>query len=375
MKINGVPNIPLPDVSDKQIGKNSESISNEATDFAVSSAKHSYVFEGQMRKLQLLQQFSASEIANNKPIQANYATSTVKLGGDDLQRLIDNYRRQIKPKEIKGSRPVTPGASPGHPDSKHGVKVEVQAEIMNKPDKIYSGINKNGRYVDIYYKDGSAVITEQGNKGRVISAYGNVTTKGKAKPFKIENIAKNPNYVEIDLEKLGAVKVMYPNRERFEKNDFPPGPAKNDSAGKTPNAAENSASAKLEAKSKSPTIDEDAPKPSGRFGKGFNRGLLIMELVNLGLAALNFSQLKADGEKFGYYIDPFFDKYVIMNPDKAAENLPEGFELKFYTDPTDHLSQGNYITFTVESGKFTNPDGYSLVYNKEKGFVEAVMVA
>jgi len=59
-----------------------------------------------MRKLQLLQKFASVDITNSKLNQANFATSTRRLGGDDdeilkeTQRLIDNYRRQTTSEEI-----------------------------------------------------------------------------------------------------------------------------------------------------------------------------------------------------------------------------------------------------------------------------------
>jgi len=387
--------------------------SNINSNLETSSANDFHAFEGQMRKLQILRQFSSTDISNIKPVQANFATSAKRLGGDDdeilkeTQRLIDNYRRQIKPKEIKGSQPVSPGKPPGHAGPKHGVKYEVQTEIMNNPDRIFSGkrINKDGseRYVDIYYKNGSAVITEQGDKGRVITGYGLIDKRRpNPKPFNIEKITNNPNYVEIKLEKLGSTNVIYPNKPRFDANDFPPGPPKTNtppltnggSTGGKPNAAnpggqkvpvinepvvtpQSPAANEPPIATKSPTVDENLPKsnPLGKMAKNVSRGLVIMQLVQLGLTALNFSQLKAEGEKFGYYVDPFFDKYIITDPDKAVANLPEGFELEFFTDPNDYASVGNSVKFTVKDGKFSNPDGYSLVYNKEKGYVEAVLLA
>ncbi len=384
----------------------------------VLSANNLYAFEGNLRKLQLLQKFAANNVSNNKSINFASASSAKHLGGNDdevlkeTQRLIDNYRRQIKPNEIKGSQPVAPKKPSGHADAKHKVKPEVQAEIMNNPDRIFSGkrINRDGseRYVDIYYKKGSAVITEQGDKGRVITAYGLIDKRRpNPKPFTLEKITENPNYVEIKLEKLGSTNVIYPNKPRFDANDFPPGPPKTNTppttngssntggtTGGKPNAA-NPSGQKVPVTNepvvtpqtpvtneppitpKSPTVDENLPKPNplGKLAKNVSRGLVVMQLVQLGLTALNFSQLKADGEKLGYYVDPFFDKYIITEPDKAAANLPEGFELEFFTDPNDYASIGNSTKFTVKDGKFFNPDGYSLVYNKEKGYVEAVLIA
>lgn len=105
------------------------------------------------------------------------------------------------------------------------------------------------------------------------------------------------------------------------------------------------------------------------------RGLAVLQLVQVGLTALNCTKLKEDSDKYGYYIDPFLDKYIISDPEKAAKNLDEGFELTFYVDPDDFSNQGTSIIFTVKDGKFTNPDGWQLVYNKEKGYTEAVLFA
>jgi hypothetical protein len=98
-------------------------------------------------------------------------------------------------------------------------------------------------------------------------------------------------------------------------------------------------------------------------------------LVQMGAAALNFSKLEKDAEKLGFYVDPFLDKYIITDPEKAAKNLGEGFELTFYNDPNDYYSQGQSVKFTVKDGKFSNPDGYQLIFNKEKGYTEAVLLA
>jgi hypothetical protein len=65
----------------------------------------------------------------------------------------------------------------------------------------------------------------------------------------------------------------------------------------------------------------------------------------------------------------------ITDPEKAATNLGEGFELTFYINPQDYYSQGESVKFTVKDGKFSNPDGYQLIFNKEKGYTEAVLLA
>lgn len=96
--------------------------------------------------------------------------------------------------------------------------------------------------------------------------------------------------------------------------------------------------------------------------------------MQIGVGVYEASQAKADGEKFGYFVDPFMGRYVITDPEKAAQNLPEGFELKFYFDPLYPYSPERSVTFTVKDGKFANTDknfpDYKL-YKDEKGTVQA----
>lgn len=388
------------ETSSKSVDKNEISITSDA---GTSATNNQQSFAREMQKFQLLQKLFSSDIESAKIANNTSIISPVNLTNDDddevlrkTQQLIDNYRRQIKPNEVKGARPVEGGNVPGHANPKHNVSKEVQAEVMNKPERIFSGKNDNGRYVDIYYKNESAVITEQGDKSRVITAYGLIDKKAKnPKPFNLEKITGNPNYVEIKLEKLGSTNVIYPNKERFDKNDFPnrsvkpSTPSNTNGSGSTggntevkPNIATPtkpnvSTNTEVPVVPKSPTASEETqtPKPSGRLSGNMIRGLAILQLVQVGLTALNYTKLKEDSDKYGYYIDPFLDKYVISDPEKAAKNLGEGFELTFYVDPQDFYNQGNSIVFTVKDGKFTNPDGWQLVYNKEKGYTEAVLTA
>ena len=400
VKVNSFSDISFPQHLDTEINQKVDSSANTKNNaFETSSAGTMHAFAGEMRKLQLLRQFESKDISKNKPLNENFATSTKPLGGDDdealkeTRRVIDNYRRQIKPTEIKGSQPAEGRKTSGHARSKHDVKPEVQAEIMNNPERIFSGKNSNGRYVDIYYKNGSVVITEQGDKESVITAYGLISNKNgvKTKPFKVENVEDNPNYVEIKLEKSGSTKVVYPNKERFEAKDFPPktngGSTTGETVEITPNPIDPSVITPTEPNvpvtnepplpPKAPVINEELPvrpSPLGKLSGNLNRGFVILQLVQLGLAAYNMSQLNAGAQKYGYYIDPFLDKYVIRDPEKAAKNLPEGFELKFFPDPKDYYSTGESIKFTVKNGKFANEEGYRLVYNKEKDMVEAVIL-
>lgn len=82
-------------------------------------------------------------------------------------------RNDVDPKELRG----------GHARSKHGVKREVEAELMNNPDRVFTGVNADNKRVDIYWrKDGSVAITEAGDKTKTITAYGPVSTKGPTTP-------------------------------------------------------------------------------------------------------------------------------------------------------------------------------------------------
>lgn len=136
------------------------------------------------------------------------------------QARFDNFRQTVDPKDIKGAPDVANSGTTGHARSKHGVSNQVQADILNKPDRIFSGKNKNGREVDIYYKDGSVVITEAGNKRSVITSYGKVDAKAKT-PTAVDpsKWANDANYVEIKVN--GPNQVIYPNLERWKLGDWP----------------------------------------------------------------------------------------------------------------------------------------------------------
>jgi len=130
-----------------------------------------------------------------------------------------NFRKQIDPNEIKGSPPAKGSATPGHAKSKHGTSKQVQADILNEPDRIFSGVNKKGRSVDIYYKNGDVVITEAGKKDSVITAYGKSSKKRGGKVLSPDKWARDTHYVEISIK--GENKVIYPTLERWQRNDWP----------------------------------------------------------------------------------------------------------------------------------------------------------
>jgi RHS repeat-associated protein len=85
----------------------------------------------------------------------------------------------IKPEDITGARPFGKDGRPGHPFA-HGVSREDIASIINdKATAMYRGTNdsKTPRPVDFYHRDGTTVVTEQGEPTRVITAFGRLSTK------------------------------------------------------------------------------------------------------------------------------------------------------------------------------------------------------
>ncbi|KAF0846222.1 putative T7SS-secreted protein [Nocardia caishijiensis] len=141
-----------------------------------------------------------------------------------------NFHRQVAPGDLHGAPPPYPGGYPGHALSKHRVSAQVQASILNNPERIFSG-NFHGvnhltgqpytRSVDIYYNNGSVVITEAGNKSSVITAYG-LIDKRSSSPRAVnpdKKWADDPNFVEIRLNN-NHNEVIYPNRENWERNEW-----------------------------------------------------------------------------------------------------------------------------------------------------------
>jgi hypothetical protein len=63
-----------------------------------------------------------------------------------------------------------------------------QADIINDPKTtVHRGTNANGRPVDHYHRDGTTVITEQGDPTRVITAFGKLAAKdNKGRPIQRE---------------------------------------------------------------------------------------------------------------------------------------------------------------------------------------------
>ncbi|MGW6421345.1 putative T7SS-secreted protein [Nocardia sp. NPDC055053] len=144
----------------------------------------------------------------------------------------DNFRRQVTPDELHDAPAPYPGGRDGHASEKHHVSRAVQASILNNPDRIFSG-NYQGvnhltnqpytRAVDIYYQNGSVVITDAGNKSSVITAYGLIDRNRSHRRRAVDpdrKWANDPNFVEIRTRN-GDNEVIYPDRGSWERNDWP----------------------------------------------------------------------------------------------------------------------------------------------------------
>jgi hypothetical protein len=87
--------------------------------------------------------------------------------------------KPIDPKDIKGARPFGKEGRPGHPFA-HGVSREDIASVINDlKSAMYRGTNTSNppRPVDFYHRDGTTVVTEQGDPTRVITAFGRLSSK------------------------------------------------------------------------------------------------------------------------------------------------------------------------------------------------------
>jgi hypothetical protein len=98
--------------------------------------------------------------------------------------------KKVLPTELNGSKPFRLGGSTGHYDSSHGVKLETCAEIMNNAERCFVGVyEKSGRHVNVFYRDGSVVITDGLDPYRVITAFGRVSGTTPVDPSKFANSA------------------------------------------------------------------------------------------------------------------------------------------------------------------------------------------
>jgi hypothetical protein len=121
------------------------------------------------------------------------------------RRRAENYSRVVTAKEVEGSLPnmpaITAESAPGHPKSKHGVSDSDLLNVLNNPTHVFTGVNENGREVDVYWKEtapgsgvGSVLFTDAGLKERVITAYGPIATKGSRTPKSLSDFQGVPQW-------------------------------------------------------------------------------------------------------------------------------------------------------------------------------------
>lgn len=153
----------------------------------------------------------------------------------------ENFRRQVTPDELYNAPAPYEHGREGHAWDKHMVSREVQASILNNPDRIFSGTYRGTdhitgepytRQVDIYFRAGqrdttnslgSVVITEAGNKRSVITAYGLIDGRPsiRKRPVNADKVwAHDPDYVEIRRRGDDIDEVVFPDRASWEGNDW-----------------------------------------------------------------------------------------------------------------------------------------------------------
>jgi RHS repeat-associated protein len=88
-----------------------------------------------------------------------------------------------------------------HVDIRDPAQLQRVTDIMNNPDRVFTGKNASGREVDIYYKDGAYVVTPAGRKTEVITVAG----KGFYDKGETPNYQKNSRgQMEKDPDKPGT---------------------------------------------------------------------------------------------------------------------------------------------------------------------------
>ena len=78
------------------------------------------------------------------PAPDHYAYTTNPLRfvdplGLTMCERFDNFRRQVSPGELHRAPAPYPGGDAGHAFQRHGVTPEVQASMLNNPDRVFSG--------------------------------------------------------------------------------------------------------------------------------------------------------------------------------------------------------------------------------------------
>jgi hypothetical protein len=115
----------------------------------------------------------------------------------NLQRPITAFDEALPMMSASGG-----ATAAGHARSKHWENPSARAialDMLNNPERVFTGVyTASGRQVDIYYRNGSVVITDAGQKGRVVTSYGPAFENG-SKPLDPAQWAGDPNYREVRM--------------------------------------------------------------------------------------------------------------------------------------------------------------------------------
>lgn len=100
------------------------------------------------------------------------ATEEGKGRNYDSEVYSNQYRR-LEREELRKADPWTDSQGQVHEahPNKHHIPKGAQLDALNNWQLAFSGTNYHGRSVDVYWKNGIAVITPQGNKSQVITAH------------------------------------------------------------------------------------------------------------------------------------------------------------------------------------------------------------
>lgn len=120
-------------------------------------------------------------------------------------RQAQNFRAPVT--DFREAQPMmsaaTGATAAGHGRSKHWADAARKAmvlDILNSPGRIFTGVyERTGRRVDIYYRDGNVVITDAGQKDRVITGYGGTLDVENPRAVDPNNWAGNPAYEEVPV--------------------------------------------------------------------------------------------------------------------------------------------------------------------------------
>ncbi len=123
--------------------------------------------------------------------------------GGPAERRSNNYRREVA--DFRDAQPMMSSENArtagGHGRSKHWENAktrDVVLSILNNPARVFTGrYEGSNRAVDIYWVDGSVVVTEAGQKDVVITAYGPAIEGPAGKRTEVTRWLGRPGYQEV----------------------------------------------------------------------------------------------------------------------------------------------------------------------------------